>query len=194
MKSRISWVNCDYLKLWQLVYLLHGEPPPDEEDLSFENTPHTFAAAKTVLWNAFDNKEIEGTIGPEVALDSKGNPIFYDVVERQNLTMLNVSSVLSYLDRKRIDRGLLKSPTEPDYLNSASIFYARKMAAAIAAWKAISSDEKLRTGKSVKQALTKWLEEHAVEYDLTPKGIEEAATVANWGTSGGAPSTPSQKT
>lgn len=187
-------MNCDYLKLWQLVYLLHGEAPPNEEDLSFEDTPHTFAAAKTILWNAFEGKEIEGISAPDVVLSGSGDPIFYDAVERQYLTQLKVTSVLKYLDRKHIDRGLLKSPSEPDYLNPHSDFYAPKMAAAIAAWKVVSSDKKLSAGKTVKQALIKWLEEHAAEYGLTAKGIEEAATVSNWDASGGAPSTPSQKT
>ncbi|MND07504.1 hypothetical protein D3C83_295210 [compost metagenome] len=53
-------------------------------------------------------------------------------------------------------------------------------------------------GKSPKQALEKWLREHALEFGLTTEdgspngtGIEEAAKVANWQPGGGAPKTPS---
>lgn len=54
-------------------------------------------------------------------------------------------------------------------------------------------------GKSPKQALSKWLREHAAEFGLSDEegkpnetGIEEAAKVANWQPGGGAPKTPSQ--
>ena len=52
-------------------------------------------------------------------------------------------------------------------------------------------------GKTPKQALLKWLREHAAEYDLTDdegnpqeKVIEELGKVANWKPEGGASSTP----
>lgn len=75
--------------------------------------------------------------------------------------------------------------------------YAPKLAAAVAAWEAVTSDPKRLRGKSPKQALEAWLTEHAAEYDLVNKdgtpnktGIEEAAKVANWQPAGGAPKTP----
>ena len=53
------------------------------------------------------------------------------------------------------------------------------------------------TGKHPKQALDKWLREHAAEFGLTDdegklneQGIEDAAKVANWQPGGGAPKTP----
>ncbi|WP_186308572.1 hypothetical protein [Paraburkholderia sp. BCC1885] len=51
----------------------------------------------------------------------------------------------------------------------------------------------------MKDAIRKWLREHAAEFDLTNEdgnpnetGIDEVAKVANWQPSGGAPKTPSQ--
>jgi hypothetical protein len=58
-------------------------------------------------------------------------------------------------------------------------------------------NESATSGKSPKQSLTKWLREHASEFNLTDDegkpnetGIEEAAKVANWQPMGGAPRTP----
>ena len=61
------------------------------------------------------------------------------------------------------------------------------------------SDETATKGKSAKQALVKWLREHAAEYKLSDDegkpnelGIEECAKVANWQEKGGAPKTLSR--
>jgi len=54
-------------------------------------------------------------------------------------------------------------------------------------------------GKTPKQALAKWLREHAAEFGMTDDegkpnetGIEEAAKMANWQPGGGAPKTPGE--
>jgi hypothetical protein len=72
-----------------------------------------------------------------------------------------------------------------------------KLEAAISAWKAVSENEELRRGKTVKQALEVWLRQHAGEYGLTKEdgnpnetGIQEIAEIANWDAMGGAPRTP----
>jgi hypothetical protein len=83
-----------------------------------------------------------------------------------------------------------------DYLDPRHPRYASKLAAAVQAWMAMGSDSMVG-GKSPKQALTKWLREHAREFGLADDdgkpnetGIEEAAKVANWQPMGGAPKTP----
>jgi len=83
----------------------------------------------------------------------------------------------------------------PDYLDQHNPRYAPKLAAAVRAWQAVTDPG----GKSAKQALLKWLREHAAEFRLTDEegkvnetGIEEVAKVANWQTTGGAPKTPSE--
>jgi hypothetical protein len=81
-----------------------------------------------------------------------------------------------------------------DYLDPKHPRYAPKLAAAVCAWLATDG---ATSGKSPKQALTKWLREHASNFGLTDDegkinetGIEEAAKVANWQPLGGAPKTP----
>jgi hypothetical protein len=63
----------------------------------------------------------------------------------------------------------------------------------VKAWQAVIDPVK----KSPKQALGKWLREHAVEFGLTNEegqpietAIEECSKVANWDAKGGATKTP----
>jgi len=84
----------------------------------------------------------------------------------------------------------------PDYLDPKHPRYAPKLAAAVLAWMATAT-EAVTSGKSPKQALAKWLREHAADFGMTDDdgkpnetGIEEAAKVANWQLTGGAPKTP----
>jgi hypothetical protein len=86
-----------------------------------------------------------------------------------------------------------KKSNKPDYLNPQHPRYTKKLAATITAWQSATEPK----GKTPKQALSKWLREHAAEYGLTDdegnpqeKVIEELAKVANWKPEGGASSTP----
>lgn len=85
---------------------------------------------------------------------------------------------------------------QPGYLDESNPHYAPKLAAAIRAWEAVTSDMALLRGKTPKQALTKWLNENAAAYGLTKDdgvpnltGVEEVAKVANWKPEGGASKT-----
>jgi hypothetical protein len=81
----------------------------------------------------------------------------------------------------------------PDYLDPKNPRYAPKMAAAVRAWQSVTD----AGARSPKQALEKWLREHAAVFGLTDedgnavnKAMEECSTVANWQRGGGAPKTP----
>ena len=72
-------------------------------------------------------------------------------------------------------------------------YEAVKLAASVKAWQAITNAGK----RSPKQALDKWLREHAAEFGLTSEdgspienAIQECSKVANWNTKGGATKTP----
>ena len=85
------------------------------------------------------------------------------------------------------------------FLNKQSPCYAPKLAAAIEAWKAVSENPDAKSGKSVKQAITKWLRINASRFGLhkedgspNEQGIEEIAKISNWETKGGAPKTPTK--
>jgi hypothetical protein len=111
---------------------------------------------------------------------------------------VEVDSLREWLSSRGLDKGFFfpNKPIAQDYLNRKHPRYAPKLAAAVHAWLATDADSATK-GKSPKQALTKWLREHATEFDLTDEdgkpnetGIEEAAKVANWQPTGGAPKTP----
>ena len=100
--------------------------------------------------------------------------------------------------RARIKTGFFfpEKAVAQDYLDPKHPRYAPKLAAAVFAWLATGNEAAVK-GKSPKQALMKWLREHATEFGLTDDdgkpnetGIEEAAKVANWKPEGGAPKTP----
>lgn len=85
------------------------------------------------------------------------------------------------------------------YLDRDHPRYARKLAAAVKAWEAVENQVVAGSGRSPRQLLSEWLEQHAKEFDLTlgngepnRTGIEEVAKVANWNPKGGAPKTPAK--
>jgi len=87
------------------------------------------------------------------------------------------------------------STDSPDYLDPKNARYAPKLAAAVMAWQSVTDPN----GAHPKQALKKWLNEHAAEYGLTGSdglpaelSVEDCAKVANWKPGGGAPTTPGE--
>ncbi|HAU4893602.1 TPA: hypothetical protein F3X99_10325 [Aeromonas hydrophila] len=80
-----------------------------------------------------------------------------------------------------------------DYLDPSHPRYSQKLAASVLAWEAME-DESLLRGVPPKRAITKWLQDNhkAIGLELSKNGIDEAATVANWNTTGGAPATPDE--
>ncbi|MEE1920844.1 hypothetical protein V0R50_03390 [Pseudomonas sp. 148P] len=85
---------------------------------------------------------------------------------------------------------------QPGYLEKSHPNYAPKLAAAIRAWEAVTSNPELLRGKTPKKALIKWLNENAAACGLTKDdgtpnstGVEEVAKVANWNLEGGASKT-----
>jgi hypothetical protein len=109
-------------------------------------------------------------------------------------TTVDAEDLKAWLASRGVKSGFFfpDSADTPDYLDRKSPRYAPKLAAAVSAWLAVTEPGK----KHPKQALEKWLREHAAEFGLTDDdgkpnetGIEEAAKVANWRPSGGAPTT-----
>lgn len=112
-------------------------------------------------------------------------------------TTVDVEVLKTWLASRGVTTGFFfpEASDTPDYLNAEHPRYARRLAAAVNAWLAVTQ----ASGKSVKDAIKKWLREHAAEYGLTnddgnpnETGIEEVAKVANWQPTGGAPKTPGQ--
>jgi len=123
--------------------------------------------------------------------------IIYRVSPDWGLTTVAVSDLVAWLETAGIRTGFFfpTATDAPDYLDPKNPRYAPKLAAAVRAWQSVTD----AGGKHPKQALAKWLREHAAEFGMTDDegkpnetGIEEAAKVANWQPGGGAPKTPGE--
>jgi len=108
---------------------------------------------------------------------------------------VTVQNVRMWLQSKGISNGFFfPEPTKTaDFLDPNHPRYAPKLAAVVRAWE----EYKYSPGRTPKQTLSKWLDEHAGEFDLTDddgmpraKLIEELSAIPNWQTNGGAPKTP----
>lgn len=196
------WRLCDDLSIIQASLLIIGENP--SEDHNYENSnsnkkPLGYDAAKTAIVNALKRDVIDGQICWESETDFNGNEVgnarYVDVYS----SIVSVDSLRAFLKKRGI-RGGFFLPNEfedRNYLDPTNEFYAPKLAAAVKAWEQVSSNAGLTAGKTPKQAIEKWLREHASEYDLTDTegnpfkaAIEQISKVANWKPSGGAAKTP----
>jgi hypothetical protein len=187
------WRLCDELSVVQAALLIVGEDPSGTQDYidqqQAENRPEGYTAAKAALVNAIRGKRLRANL---VEYEDLAEPSWH-------LTTISVEDLRVWLRSRGINTGFFfpEPQADPDYLSQFHDNYSPKLAAAIEAWKAVSSDDQLRRGKSVKQAVIVWLRQHANEFGLTKEdgnpneqGIEEVAKIANWDTKGGAPKTP----
>lgn len=113
-----------------------------------------------------------------------------------NLTTVSRDDLVAWLASRGVKPGFFFPDAKPsgdlDFLDPKHPRYTRKLAAAVRAWQAVTDPGR----KTPKQALEKWLREHAAEFELTDDdgnpirgAMEECSTVANWGIGGGAPKT-----
>jgi hypothetical protein len=199
IESMNYWRLCDELTVVQAALLVTSEDPSQNgyvENSEMHKRPLGYEAAKTAISNALRKSKIEGNLIPIYDTDINGNvcgeiPDTLDVTESR----VEVDSLRIWLRGRGIQNGFFfpTVPDTPNYLDSTNSRYAPKLAAAIKAWQAVTEPGKV----SPKQALTKWLREHASEFSLSDDegkpnetGIEEVAKVANWQPGGGAPKTP----
>lgn len=123
--------------------------------------------------------------------------VIYRTEPNWHLTTIHVEHLREWLMSRGIHTGFF-FPTaidEPNYLDPKNPRYAPKLAAAVKAWRAVTDPG----GRHPKQALMKWLREHAADFGLSDEegkpnetGIEEVAKVANWRPGGGAAKTPGE--
>ena len=190
------WRLCDALSVVQAALLIVGADPSETQDYidqqPAQNRPEGYTAAKAAIVNAIRGKRLRANI---VEYEDVSEPSW-------QLTTISVEDLRTWLRSRGITTGFFfpESQAAPDYLSNSHPNYSAKLAAAVEAWKAISADETLRRGKSVKQALDVWLRQHANEFGLTKEdgnpneqGLEEVAKIANWDTRGGAPKTPNKE-
>jgi hypothetical protein len=156
-------------------------------DMLLENEGHLAALYR---------RSIEGNLVQKPDFDSNGNHIGYieGTIDLYTSTVYG-DSLKRWLGLKGFTTGFFfpEPVTTLDFLDPLNSRYAPKLAAAVKAWQAVTDPGR----KSPKQALDKWLREHAAEYGLTndegkpiETAIEECSKVANWNQTGGAPKTP----
>jgi hypothetical protein len=198
----IYWRLCDELTVLQAAMLIAGLDPADElklDHLDWDQNIIGLDAAKAGIGNALRNGAIKGRLhlryvnNPNVPPESP----MAEHIDFAN-SRVEVNSLKAYLSGRGLKTGFFfpEGSDFPDYLDPTHPRYAPKLAAAVLAWKA-TGDDATTKGKTPKQALIKWLREHASEFDMTDDdgkpnetGIEEAAKMANWQPTGGAPKTP----
>jgi hypothetical protein len=120
-----------------------------------------------------------------------GRAFVYKVDPDWSLTTIALDDLRAWLRTRGITTGFFfanSAEAGPHFLSREHPRFAPKLAAAVRAWEAIQDPG----GKHPKQALMKWLREHASEFQLSDddgkpneQGIEECAKVANWQPSGG---------
>jgi len=200
------WRLCDALSVVQAAFLIAGIDPgkfPYVMNQQEHKRPENFSPALSALSNAVIGGRLSATISTIV--ESRFGPTAEDNYEYdtgepdwQKTTIL-VEDLKGWLKGRGFKTGFFFPQVDdtPDFLDQSHKNYAPKLSAAIRAWQAVNADPELMKGKTVKQALLKWLRKNADQFGLTKddgnpneQGIEEIAKISNWDTKGGAPKTP----
>jgi hypothetical protein len=195
------WRLCDELSLVQAALLVIGCDPSSEQGYVENWKPHEaplgYVAARTAITNGLRKGAINGKSIPLYDTDMNGNRCgviedSIDIIESR----VEVDSLRGWLAERGLRPGFFFPLTTdaPEYLDPLNPRYAPKLAAAVRAWQNVTDPGK----KSPKQALEKWLREHAAEFGLVDEdgnpiaqAVEDCSKVANWNPTGGAPKTPS---
>ncbi len=202
MDSYDYWRLCDQLSVVQAALLMCGEDPSSDmnnvENWNVEQQPMGYNAAKNALIGWIKNEQVSGSIVHEFDPEINGG---YEETDRIDLvkSLVNVGTLRTELRTRGFCDGFFVQDDRKarGYLDPSNEHYAPKLAAAVSAWEAVASDNSLTSGKTPKQAIEKWLREHASEYGLTGSeglpvnaAIEQIAKVTNWKPEGGAAKTP----
>jgi hypothetical protein len=208
MEEMDYWRLCDKLSVVQAALLTVGLDPEEYANIMYwkiEEYPENFYAAFTAFSNAIISKKLEALIHyKKERLYHEGLNVGESVLVETDepdwdRTIISIDDIRSWLESRGIRQGFFfpQADDTPDYLDKTNKNYAPKLAAAIGAWQAINADPGLIKGKTVKQALLKWLRKNADRFGLTKEdgnpneqGIEEIAKISNWDVKGGAPKTP----
>lgn len=200
------WKLADELSVHDAACLIVGVDPEETKEffmwdqcdglnrLEFQQSPKGYMAARSAIMSALRSGLIKGH--HHVESDTNG----HEWVEIQN-SYVKVDSLKSWLQQKGFNHGYFfqNDVVIEDYLDKTNLYYSAKLAAAVAVWKAVSGDPKLKNnGKSIKTNMINWLTAHAAEFDLIKDDGEinnnaienQVAMVANWDKLGGSPKTP----
>lgn len=194
------WRLCEELSVKQAALLIADTDPSDAEYVQNwkpEERPIGYDAAVQAIHRGLKRGAIAGELVPMSEHDINGNECgWIEGTIELNRSHVNVESLRDFLAARGFRSGFFATTPKkstPDYLDPKHPRYAPKLAAAVTAWQEVTDPN----GKTPKQALKKWLNEHAAAFNLTKddgtpnaEGIEQASSVANWRPDGGAPRTP----
>lgn len=194
--SRLNrWKMADHLNVFEICLLMAGYDPESFKDMRFEKWENKIKNDTLSYLTALQNAVIARNID-YIRINSWEDGESIDWYE----TIIDIQSMKTWIKAKGFQDGFFIVTDHDEILqisDSTSEFYASKLAAAVKAWTAVSSNPSLLRGKSPRKAIEDWLHEHAMEYGLINKdgkpnklGIEEISKVANWKQTGGAPATP----
>ncbi len=193
------WRLCTDFTVVQAALIICGHSPEDlqwaVERRPESNCPAGYVAVRTALRNGLASGRLQAS-DLRFEIDDSGETGRY--IDLHNTT----------ISAQEVDRFLKASGMVCDFFDRSDLPHAlpaldarqmpKKLAAAVKAWAAVSSDPSRLRGKSPKQALEAWLLEQASELGLLNRkgeanrtGIEEICKVANWKPEGGATPTPS---
>ncbi|AXE96123.1 hypothetical protein [Paraburkholderia terricola] len=184
-------------------YHLRRSEAPDAERR--DDGPEKFEARLEALTLAAER----GTLKAEKLYFGKCIHVRYDGTESvehwepvgtidPGATTVDVDDLKTWLTSRGITSGFFfpvatGTPDMPGYLDPNHPRHSYKLAAGIYAWEAVTDPGPL----SPKQALDKWLREHAAKFGLADGGgnpvkqtIEDISKVVNWSPGGGVPKAP----
>jgi len=216
------WKLCDSFTVVQAALLIIGVNPTgyDYIDRSLSHDrPDNFNAAFAALKNAINDGKLKATIrreaweqgwneNPEqderMDHDERGKWIIYKAYPDWDQSTVSREDLTEWLFNRNFKPPFFfeqpkTTDSLPDYLDKEHPQYSPKLAAAVRAWEAVTTDPKYRNnGKTAKANLARWLTAHAGEFGLVKEGGEinadaiknQIAKVANWDREGGAPKTP----
>ncbi len=199
------WRLSEALTIFQAAMLITGHDPDaytSEDTRNWDSVPAGYGAALNALRVAVRSGSLKAKIVGEIGFDEYEVPVG-EIPGTINVdgTYIDVPSLIEYLRKRNFSTAVFGTDTasEPEYLNPACRFYARKLAAAVNAWLAVTSQTTDATGGTPKRRIDKWLRENAAAYGLTKadgtaneEGIREISKIANWRPEGGAAKTPTR--
>jgi hypothetical protein len=214
------WRLCDELSVVQAACLIVGVDPYDYRDMMTDGAPSPpkvsnsnplpkpsyprkkFEAVFIALKNAIKGDRLSAAV-TNYDLDGSEPYDNQDLTDWDDTTIM-VEDLRKWLESKNITTGFFFPETQPGppYLDPKNKFYAPKLAAAVRAWQAVTSESRyLDNGRSPKQNLEKWLTVNAKDFGLVNDNDainkdaikNQIAKVANWQEKGGAPKTPESK-
>jgi hypothetical protein len=203
MNDLTYWDLCEKYSLVQAALLIVGADPVQWTTkisrLAPEDLPLGFGAVLQALVNDAEASRLKVEIRGRATLNVRNSDDGRQVLDRRlclnaQQTTVEKVALVQWLRSKGVSTPAFfgkNCPEIPSYLDRTHNNYSRKLAVAVEAWLAVTNDDRLRRGRSVKSALRDWIRKNLPRFGMVPteQAIEEISKVANWQIKGGAPKT-----